>query len=310
MGSVVVYILYCADHTFHIGSTTNLNQRIAYHEKGLHQLTANRLPVRLHYSYQFSKVTEALAFEQRLFERSKKELATIHQANWVKQDIKTIENSLQTAQISTQKTNAVTLPTTYFGTISYFKRLLFATVIYIDGKEIFQKQSYRNRATILAANGLQNLIVPVERPNGRVSKTEEIRINYAENWQKNHVKTVESAYRKTPFYEFYAEELFSILLQQHTKLIDLNLALLRFFCSKLSLQCTFKLAESSTPINPTIANEMLPKQRNSFPTHEYTQAFDKTGQFESNLAIVDLLFNEGPNAIEIIKKSGGISPTF
>ena len=62
-----VYMLQCVDGTLYIGSTINLDQRLAQHQAGMgSEYTKRRLPVELFWSGEFDRIDEAFAWEKRL----------------------------------------------------------------------------------------------------------------------------------------------------------------------------------------------------------------------------------------------------
>lgn len=193
------------------------------------------------------------------------------------------------------------LPSTYLGNIAYFHLLFQQEQVGISSNERYAKQTYRNRCTIFSANGLQNLSVPAIRPNGRETLMSEVLISYSENWQKDHLKALEAAYQRTPYYEFYIDQLKSIYACRTEKLIDFNLKLSRFLIEKIGLSCTIETVSAE----PSIAMKQLvdPKQAPTFNAHRYLQTHSEKYPFEGNLSILDLLFSEGPNSISILTES-------
>ena len=94
-----------------------------------------------------------------------------------------------------------TFPLFYYPPIRFFADWISQKEKTIDIYENYQKQTYRNRCYILSPNGVQKLIVPIEHNGARVMK--DLRVSYAENWQKEHFKSLESAYRRSPYFEYY-----------------------------------------------------------------------------------------------------------
>lgn len=198
---------------------------------------------------------------------------------------------------------ALVLPTAYLPNVAYFKQLLNADVAAIQTNEVFPKQTYRNRCVIVNANGLQNLSIPVEREQGHETLTQNIRISYAENWVKNHLKSIESAYRRTPYYEYYIDSVESIFNQKKDLLIDLNDDLLQFLVEKTGLRCEVNLTSDSRIIERELNDLVNPKSTYIFHGKPYLQTFTERFGFLNNLSILDLLFNEGPNAICVLQES-------
>ena len=195
----------------------------------------------------------------------------------------------------------VILSTSYFPNIEYFFCLLNSEEITIATGEIFPKQTYRNRCVIMNANGLQNLIVPVERDH--LTRTADVKISYAENWTRNHLRSIESAYRRAPYYEYYIESIERLLLKEPVFLVDLNIELTHYLVDKTGLSCKLGRSENSNVADPLINSMMLPKNNSGFHTKPYLQTFEERFGFQNNLSMLDLLFNEGPGSISILQQS-------
>jgi len=193
------------------------------------------------------------------------------------------------------------IPTAYFPNSEYFYQLLQNRNVEISSVEIFQKQTLRNRCVIVNANGLQNLTVPIERNSGEETLTKNIKISYTEDWIKNHLRSIESAYRRTPYYEYYIDRIEEILSKKHIHLIDLNFELTDFLIDKIGLTCELKISENETEVNPQISEILNPKSNSHFQTQPYIQTFVERFGFQNNLSVLDLLFNEGPNSICVLQ---------
>ena len=169
------------------------------------------------------------------------------------------------------------LPTSYFPNVEFFYYLYKDNHILIGTNELFPKQTYRNRCTILNANGKQDLTVPVERDSKTLTSV--ARISYAEDWQKNHLRSIESAYRRSPFYDYYFEQIENILCKKHDLLVDLNFELIQFFVEKIGLSCELELSYEAE-----LRNEMLnfinPKLPTRFVAANYMQTFSDRFEFE------------------------------
>ncbi len=197
-----------------------------------------------------------------------------------------------------------TLPIAYFGNIEYFSFFAKHQVINIDLTEKYQKQTYRNRTEIYGANGKLNLSVSVNRPFGKNTLIPQVEISYKENWQKNHFKSIESAYRRTPFYEFYIDEIKAILFEKHHLLQDLNLKLTLHLINKLGIDCEINLVKDKDfKKDKDLTQHFSPKKSTGFECKPYIQTFSDRNPFINNLSILDLLFNEGPNSICVIEET-------
>jgi len=196
------------------------------------------------------------------------------------------------------------LPTAYFGNLEYFWHFVKNNKVSIDVSETYVKQSFRNRAEIYGANGKLNLSIPVVRPFGAKSKTNQITFSDGENWKKNHWKSIESAYRRTPFYEFYIDQIHDLFFKDYDKLIDLNIALTKHLIDKLGIDCEIDILSQSPPLlDNDLRLNLSPKKESQFKSPSYIQTFSDRNPFIKNLSILDILFNEGPNSICILEES-------
>ncbi len=198
------------------------------------------------------------------------------------------------------------IETQYFGSIQYFVALAQHHTATIELMENWQKISFRNRTVIAGSNGLITLTIPIL--NGREQKglIKDIKINYNQHWQKMHWKTIISCYGKSPFFEFYKDKLYAILVEkQFVYLIDLNQQLLQWALQQLKLKTTIVtsqnfIKEYHSTIND-YRNKWVPKNfQNQESLVTYTQVFQHKIGFQHNLSIIDILFCEGPAASQII----------
>ena len=203
------------------------------------------------------------------------------------------------------------LSTTYLGHIQYFTKFILYKKIFIEQYESYLKQSYRNRCYINGANGKLPLIIPVKKVNGNTTKIKDVLLDYDTNWQRIHWNSIISAYRSSPFFEFYEDDFRDFYTSKEKFLLDLNQKLLLLILGFLEIDCEIKLTGD---FNKTYNNEMdyrerlNPKKRlmkadNKFNPCKYNQVFAAKHGFIENLSIVDLLFNEGINAGHILVQS-------
>jgi hypothetical protein len=194
------------------------------------------------------------------------------------------------------------LNTAYWPNLHYFYYLLNSDSTLIEQFDTYQKQSFRNRTQILSANGTLDLTIPIAKKGGK-ELTKEVRINYSENWQINHWRAITSAYKNSPYFEFFEHEIEVFYSKKHELLIDYNTK---------QLECVIKLLKLSKKISFTTSFEKQPNGFNDLrdvihPKKDFTndgeakeillqpyyQTFGAKFGFIPNLNILDLIFNIG-----------------
>jgi hypothetical protein len=201
------------------------------------------------------------------------------------------------------------LPSCYFGPLQFYSKYIEGASIVIEQNDSYTKQSFRNRCVIYGANGPLPLSIPVVKNHGVKTMTRDIRIEYATKWQKIHLGAITASYRHSAFFEYYFDE-YSPFFQKKTKFLhDLNMQVHEITKEFLSLKNSEKLSEDfqSDPVEFDFRDLIHPKRKIEDDIHfkpvEYFQVFGEKHGFQENLSILDLLFNEGPMASEILRKS-------
>lgn len=197
---------------------------------------------------------------------------------------------------------------------------LSPSVIYIESKENYQKQSYRNRCRFYAADGVQALSFPVIHEGGTHKlPIDRIKVDYSTPWLVQHKRAIVSAYRTSAYFEYYQDELFDIMDRRPERLIDLNMSILRFFLDKTGVAADLRLTEEYVPADGSgrvlvdgkvlcedLRERIHPKRHNDVLSElglekPYFQVFSQKYGFLSDLSVMDLLFNEGPDSILYLK---------
>ena len=203
----------------------------------------------------------------------------------------------------------VLLGTAYLPNIQYFTKIITAQAVSIEKFEHYTKQTYRNRCVVLGANGPVNLTIPIEKSHKNRPGIRDVRIYNHNNWQNIHFRTLFSAYNSSPFYEFYADEFSKYYQKKQKFLFDFNLELLNWLFEQLGINPALDFTDSYRE-NPAgirdYRNVISPKSKKAdaeFLPVPYSQVFEEKFGFTDNLSVIDLLFNEGPNSLNILKQS-------
>ncbi len=190
--------------------------------------------------------------------------------------------------------------------IAYMATFIKSDPAHITFDEVYEKQTYRNRAYILGPNRIETLIIPVHRPSSK-SLVKDIRIDNHENWQRTALRTIETAYRRSPFFEHYEHLFRGIFTQKFDFLTDLNEESLSKCLKSLSVNRTICRAENVDFENKNQIIRFNAKNRDEnlvfFKAVPYMQNFGSG--FVANLSIIDLIFCKGPESLGILNKSTG-----
>ena len=192
------------------------------------------------------------------------------------------------------------LPISYLGPVAYYSAILQSEEIFIETKEHFIKQSFRNRCIIMGANGTQTLTIPKERKSSDKTLISDISISNQDNWQKSHWQSIVSAYNSSPFFEYYKDELFPFYNKKHSSLFDFNLKLsktiLELMQVEKKLNFTSKFQKEFNGLDFRSSKFILKNQE------EYHQVFSEKYSFVPNLSILDVLFNLGPETTSYLER--------
>ena len=194
----------------------------------------------------------------------------------------------------------IILHPTYFPSIASFVAIANAENVIFEVSDNYQKQTYRNRMYIYGANGKLPLTVPVVYSQKHRQLYKDIVISEVTNWKDLHWKSIQSAYSSSPFFEYYQDDFEPLFFDKHKYLLDFNFKCLEVVYDCLQIPFEYKITEIfEKTINNCIDFRFLTDSRKekeqSFKT--YVQVFDDKHGFIPNLSILDLIFNEGPNAL-------------
>lgn len=206
----------------------------------------------------------------------------------------------------------VVLPLAYMGNTYYFSKLCFEDCI-VDIHEHYVKQSYRNRADILTSNGVVPLSVQIEKRSGEKTPVKDIRIDYSKRWQHQHWISIVSAYKSSPYFDYYSDLFAPFYEKRYEFLLDLDLDLTVTLLKAMNLDTELRLSESyvtpgSDDLDLRTTLSPKPQRRRpdaAFHAEPYCQVFSDRFDFVPDLSVIDLLFCEGPGAREILKACRG-----
>ena len=194
---------------------------------------------------------------------------------------------------------------TYFPNIFSFKTIINSTNILFEVNDHYVKQTLRNRTSIHAANGKLNLSVPVKFSSTKKEKYKDIKICYDSNWQKIHLKSIESAYKNSPFYDFFEDYFINFYNKKEKFLVDLNFSSIRLIFEILEkeLNCNFTNEYLEKYVDLTDYRSLLTNKNFNEKVYfkNYTQVFQEKNGFIENLSSIDLIFNKGLDFEDFIK---------
>jgi hypothetical protein len=192
----------------------------------------------------------------------------------------------------------------YFPSISHFVAIAKANIVTFEVEDNFQKQTNRNRMYIYSPNGIQLLNVPVKHNKERHQRIKEVKIENDFDWQKQHFKSLEAAYRTSPFFEYFEDDILPIFQKKHNYLMDLNMETIAIVSKCLRLEFDYdETTEYFHKVTDKVDHRNLINGKKDTSIFEpYTQVFGDKHGYLNNLSILDLLFNEGRYALDYLKK--------
>lgn len=196
---------------------------------------------------------------------------------------------------------SILLSTAYLPPVEFFVSIGGSDFSALNDTENYKKQSYRNRTNIYSPNGIQSLVIPILRPYNIPIR--EVKIEYKTPWQRNHWRSITTAYNRSPYFEFY-QDYFSPFYSKETMfLFDFNMEMIQLMLNLLKLSKTLPLQSEMKANDPNrmfIETHLSPKIESSLNYNSYSQVFNQKHGFIKNLSIIDLLFNLGPHSLNYI----------
>ena len=193
----------------------------------------------------------------------------------------------------------------YLPAISQLKLIIDSKKLIFEINDNFQKQTYRNRTYIYGANGLLLLSIPVIHSQKNRKKFKDVKIAYDYDWLTQHLKSFQISYRSSPFFEYYEDKLVNLYLRREKYLYDFNLRSIDVLFDMLQINLEYDFTKGYSEQYSDILDyrNNYKKLNSSFKIKEYTQVFESKHGYIENLSALDLIFNEGPNAINFLKTS-------
>lgn len=191
----------------------------------------------------------------------------------------------------------------YLPCIEWFHTLFSHDEAIIDIHEHFVKQTYRNRANILSANGRLSLSIPVRKTAHHIPM-HEVEIENEFRWQHQHWQAIQSAYSSAPYFLYYKDHFGPLYEKRFDRLVEFNQAALQVCLNVMKLEGEVEMSNAYVQAGETDVDGrklISPKMESTFTTPNYLQVFTEKFPFEPNLSIIDLLFNKGARWPEVLK---------
>lgn len=201
----------------------------------------------------------------------------------------------------------ILLECNYFPSVEYIALFLISPEIIIESQENYQKGSFRNRTTILTANGRHDLSIPLNKGKHQQTPIREVGIAPIGNWNIIHFRTIQSAYGKSPFFDHYRDEIENILTSPTDSLWEVNLMTIRFLLKAFRIDTPISynnIYTSTFPEGNDFRNSHKILLENSSFVQSYEQVFSHKMPFEPHLSALDLLFCHGPYGKRYIEHCG------
>ncbi|PHR12312.1 MAG: hypothetical protein COA40_08605 [Aequorivita sp.] len=199
----------------------------------------------------------------------------------------------------------ILLHPSYFPSIEQMAAVAQAKKVVFEVEDNYQKQTYRNRTFIAHSNGKLLLNIPIKHTKtGKRQKTKDVIVENDFPWQEQHWKSLQSAYRTSPFFEYYEDDLEPLFTQTVGNLMEHNLKIFDLLCELLGIDVEVTKTNSFEK-NPGITDLRIlvnAKRNSAFQPANYIQVHEANHEFLPNLSVLDLLFNEGPNALSYLEK--------
>ena len=198
----------------------------------------------------------------------------------------------------------ILLHPSYFPSIEQMAAVAQAESVVFEVEDNYQKQTYRNRAYIAHSNGRLLLNVPIKHSkDGTRQQTKDVVTETAFPWQDQHWKSLQTAYRTSPYFEFYEDELAALFDDRATQLLAHNIRIFEVLSEliELNVPTTMSMDYETDPKITDLRQLAVAKAKKKHSITPYIQVFQEAHGFLHNLSVLDLLFNEGPNTLNYLE---------
>lgn len=199
-----------------------------------------------------------------------------------------------------QETSTLVLDLQYFPNINWFKDSVRLSNFIFYPEANLRKAGFSNRMLLPASGGVVSLSVPLVGGRSIRVPFREVRIDYKSEWQRDHIRTINTVYGGSPYFFHYKDELNSLFCLKQEFLYDWNLSCLKWVLEKLKIKIPIhdhrdQLVDLNK--NRTVYDKYKPSNYASpenGPFLKYPQVFEDKIGFQNNMSVLDLLFNVGP----------------
>ncbi|MEQ3655154.1 MAG: WbqC family protein [Dokdonia sp.] len=203
--------------------------------------------------------------------------------------------------------NTILIQPAYCGPIIQYAAMAQADTVVLEVFDNYQKQSYRNRMRIATATGQLTLTIPILHRSDSAQRhqlTQEVSIENQFKWQRNHWRSLKTAYQTSPYFEYYEDEFEPLYHTQWELLSDFHTACRAVILEALQLEVSINASTEyfKTPEQTDLRQLINCKREPNYPLLAYHQLFEDKHGYLKNLSILDLLFNQGPSALSYLEK--------
>ena len=194
----------------------------------------------------------------------------------------------------------IILPTAYFGSTEYWTAIVKGgDSVVLDLGENYVKRSERNRTRIMTSGGVMQLSVQLCHANRPRQAITSMQVDYSKRWQHQHLVAIESAYRSSPYFDYYADRFLPLFERRWERLVDLNMAIMEQ-CATVLKVAKPRVSESYIVATEADRDMRVKDNGSTYVAEPYIQVFSDRFSFEERLSILDLIMCEGPEARNIL----------